>query len=97
MHAVKENMKNPIVLLVLSIITFSCSSIKQDYNVINDFLETELANKKIDTLFLKIKGPNRIEGLKKYEQAFKERNYSKHALRLNVDRTTIKSLANRQP
>jgi len=68
-------------LLLLCVVLFSCSSAKQDYSVINDFLDTELNTIKYDTLFVKIKAIDRIDGLKKYEQAYKERNYGTDKLR----------------
>lgn len=64
-------MKNLLFILFL---TFNCSAQKAEYDVINDFLASELKNVKYDTIYLQTEPLDNVEMLWLYEQAYKERS-----------------------
>jgi len=61
-------------LLIILFLTFNCSAQKAEYDVINDFLKTELLGHSYDTIHVRVEPLPLLEMIKLYEKAYIERN-----------------------
>lgn len=60
-------------LLFIFFLAFTCSAQKVEYDIINDFLETELKGFKYDSIHVQTKILDNVRTKKLYQQAYEER------------------------
>lgn len=66
-----------IVIVFFLFVSIACSAQKAEYDVINDFLDTELSKMMYDSIYLIEKPLQKSESIKMYEKSFNERSANK--------------------
>jgi len=67
-------MKYYFYIVIIQILTTSCSAQKAEYDVVNDFLNSELDGFQYDSIHVRVQPLDDFEMVELYEKAYKERN-----------------------